>query len=311
VTGAAEAGLQLQYWNGTAWAQVRSSGGVAPVKDTIDNLDGTVSGGRFTVTFDGTSAPPVTSLTGTVFAPAGTANFTVSGSASPQTISPGETVAVAAIVTSSTASTVVVNVEVHDATNTKIFQQFFDDVTFAAGETKTFNVNWPVPATQTAGTYDVLVGVFDQPFEIPILDNTKVAQVTVQATATPTPTPTLTPTPTATTTPAGPCAPRPSVALTVRAIGGGRLEATIGAQTLPATPSNGLEQIVFTSLQNGAVQLGAGPVAPGATIPLGGASTITFIVTRQVAGQPTHVAFTVRDGCGEWPSFVGGGPTAF
>jgi hypothetical protein len=98
--------------------------------------------------------------------------------------------------------------------------------------------------------------------------------------------------------------------VTARAIGGGRLEATITAPAVSGT-TNGLTQIVFTPPQNGVVQLGPGPVSAGAAIPLGGAQTVTFIVTRPTAGQATHVAFTVRDSCGDWPSFVGGGPGAF
>jgi hypothetical protein len=66
VTGDAEAGVTLLYFNGTVWKPVLSSGGVAPAKDTTDDLDGTVSGGRFTVVFDNTSTPKITELTGTV-----------------------------------------------------------------------------------------------------------------------------------------------------------------------------------------------------------------------------------------------------
>lgn len=68
VTGAVEAGLQLRYWTGTSWAPVIGSGGAVPSKDTADNLDGTVSGGRFAVTFDNTSTPGIMDLKGTVFA---------------------------------------------------------------------------------------------------------------------------------------------------------------------------------------------------------------------------------------------------
>ncbi len=68
VTGSAEASLTLLYYTGTGWARVLSSGGAAPVKDTTDNLDGTVSGGRLTVKFDDTSTPLITQLTGTAFA---------------------------------------------------------------------------------------------------------------------------------------------------------------------------------------------------------------------------------------------------
>lgn len=48
---------------------MQSSGGTDPAKDTTDNLDNTVSGGRFQVTFDSSSTPGVTELTGTVFTP--------------------------------------------------------------------------------------------------------------------------------------------------------------------------------------------------------------------------------------------------
>jgi hypothetical protein len=67
ITGTTETSLTLLYFNGSAWQPVLSSGGVAPAKDTTDNLDGTVSGGKFTVTFDNTSTPTITNLVGTVF----------------------------------------------------------------------------------------------------------------------------------------------------------------------------------------------------------------------------------------------------
>lgn len=60
--------MVLDYWNGTSWNTVLSSGGSLPIKDTADNLDGTLSGGRFAVVFDSTSTPLLTGLTGTVFA---------------------------------------------------------------------------------------------------------------------------------------------------------------------------------------------------------------------------------------------------
>lgn len=68
VTGGAEAALILKFFNGSAWIDVLSSGGTAPAKNTQDNLDGTVSGGRFQVVFDNTSTPQITELNGTVFA---------------------------------------------------------------------------------------------------------------------------------------------------------------------------------------------------------------------------------------------------
>ena len=67
ITGTAEANLSLLYWNESYWAAVSSSGGTYPIKNTTDNLDGTVSGGRFTVKFDSTSTPKITDLLQTVF----------------------------------------------------------------------------------------------------------------------------------------------------------------------------------------------------------------------------------------------------
>jgi hypothetical protein len=65
---AKEAALTLFYYSGDVWVQVRSAGYSNPVKNTTDNLDGTISGGRFMVLFSSTSTPKVTELNGTFFA---------------------------------------------------------------------------------------------------------------------------------------------------------------------------------------------------------------------------------------------------
>ncbi|MCL4180026.1 MAG: PKD domain-containing protein [Verrucomicrobia bacterium] len=67
ITGGMENRVKLRYFNGVDWIPVLSSGGLPPAKDTTDNLDGTVSGGRFAVSFDMTSTPTVLELGGTVF----------------------------------------------------------------------------------------------------------------------------------------------------------------------------------------------------------------------------------------------------
>jgi hypothetical protein len=140
---------------------------------------------------------------------------------------------------------------------------------------------------------------------------TTVLHIADDDTSGPSPSPSPTPSPTPNPgEPPGPCNPRQNIQVTARAIGGGRLETTITAPTISGV-TNGLTQITFSSLQNGLVQFGSGPVSAGTTIPLGGAQTATFIVTQPAAGQATHVVFTVRDSCGDWPSFVGGGPGAF
>jgi hypothetical protein len=67
ISGAAETTLALQYFDGVSWQEVLTSGGAAPLKDTTDYVDGVACGGKFVVTFDATSTPKVTELTGTVF----------------------------------------------------------------------------------------------------------------------------------------------------------------------------------------------------------------------------------------------------
>jgi hypothetical protein len=198
----------------------------------------------------------------------------------------------------------VVDVEVHDAADTKIFQQYFENETFAAGQTRTYQVAWPVPASAHPGTYRVQVGVFSPGWGTVHVYNSNAAQVVVAAPG-PTPTP---PTPTAPGSPsASVCAPRPNVAVTTRTLGGGRIEATVRAGTLPGTPANGLEQIVVGAVQNGTVQVNGTTIGTGETVPLGGAASATLVVTRQAVGQSTMAPFTVRDRCGDWPSFVGAG----
>ncbi len=67
LAGAAESSVALNYWDGLDWTPVRGTNGSLPIKDTTDNLNGTVSGGRFRVVFGATSTPVITALTGTVF----------------------------------------------------------------------------------------------------------------------------------------------------------------------------------------------------------------------------------------------------
>jgi hypothetical protein len=98
--------------------------------------------------------------------------------------------------------------------------------------------------------------------------------------------------------PPEPCAPRPPVRLAVEPVGDGVLEVTVTAGEGALT---GLEVGDGT---NWAIE----PPAP-IQIPAG-ATEFTFRVRRTAPGA-VSVPFTVTDGCGEWPTFVGGGASAF
>jgi len=147
---------------------------------------------------------------------------------------------------------------------------------------------------------------------------------TLTTTATPTLTQTTTPTPTTTTTatstptiplPGPPaetfCSPRPRVIVSAAPTGPGVLTATLAAQTSAGTPANNLTSIRITQVVNAAVTVNGVPLTEGTGIPLPNLPGATLAVQRQVAGQASHVAFVVTDVCGDWPSFIGGGPGAF
>src|SRR5262249_27852316 len=149
---------------------------------------------------------------------------------------------------------------------------------------------------------------------------TPTATRTATATATATRTPTATATPPAATT-ATPtsttigCAPRPSVGVAALANGDSRLRVTLTAATNPGSATNRLTSGRFTRLDNADVEEFAGPppiTAPGTIALPSPATQTTFFVRRATAGQATTLHMDVMDGCpNPWPTFVGGGPSAF
>jgi len=111
------------------------------------------------------------------------------------------------------------------------------------------------------------------------------------------------------------CAPRPKVTVSTAQTGPGQLAVTITATTTPdvGSATNTIQSLRFASAQNSTISgtnVPAGSTG-GITVPLpGGTSTTTLVVQRTTAGQAFTVPFTIRDGCGDWPSFVGGGASA-
>ena len=135
---------------------------------------------------------------------------------------------------------------------------------------------------------------------------------TLTPTATLTPTPTITLTPTPTRTPFA-CGPRPTVGVNTVPVGGGRLQVTVTPNTAPATPNNRLYVLRLTIPANARVDVvnGPGDLVGQQDLPLGtGIQPIVFFVRRVAPGAITVTVLAV-DSCGEWPSFVGGGPNAF
>ena len=76
---------------------------------------------------------------------------------------------------------------------------------------------------------------------------------------------------------------------------------------------NTLRSITWGTMTNATVTLvGGGRVNSGQqTVLPAGARALVFLVGRPTAGQAATVRLTVVDACGNWPTFVGGGPDAF
>jgi hypothetical protein len=106
------------------------------------------------------------------------------------------------------------------------------------------------------------------------------------------------------------CGPRPKVQTTPVA-GGGKLQVHVETSATATLQNNPLKSVRFGALQNAKVTLNGQPMADNQTFtPPTTTFTLDFVVERVTPGQPTTVPFTVVDGCGEWPTFVGGGAAA-
>jgi hypothetical protein len=108
------------------------------------------------------------------------------------------------------------------------------------------------------------------------------------------------------------CTPRPKVGIQTTKQPGGVLRVTI-TSTSQAGATNTLKSFTWTSLANATVTVdGIGPASQGQVMAIpAGAQGVTFQVRQVTAGQPTTVRFTVADACGDWSTFVGGGPGAW
>lgn len=128
-----------------------------------------------------------------------------------------------------------------------------------------------------------------------------------------TPTPTVPPS-IGTPTPQSPCAPqRPQVRVTATPSGPGQLSVGVTVDRPSNAPNNTLRSLRFGAATNGLIDIGATVGSTGGitvSFPAGTRET-SFVVRRAAAGQPMTVPFIVVDDCGDWPTFVGGGPAAF
>src|SRR5262249_58800701 len=79
-------------------------------------------------------------------------------------------------------------------------------------------------------------------------------------------------------------------------------------------PTNALQALRFAPGTNTLLDLPGGPsgVTGSLAVPLpAGTTQTTFVVRQATAGQAATLPLVVVDGCGDWPTFVGGGASVF
>jgi photosystem II stability/assembly factor-like uncharacterized protein len=172
-------------------------------------------------------------------------------------------------------------------------------------------------STHGRGMWEALVaGPPASPTPTPTSTPTATRTPTATATPTRTATPAATNTPTLTPTPSATPFPKPNVGVSV-APGGGTLQSTITARDAGCGGGNNqLQSLVITRLSNATVDVATTPVTTVSTTPTtvnlpSHPAQIQLTVHRVTAGAPATVELTVNDGCGAWPTFVGGGAGAF
>lgn len=88
------------------------------------------------------------------------ASFTSTASSSTNSVNPGSPVTITANITSDSALSVLVDIEVADSSGNRDFQRLIDGQWFNAGQSRSFTATWQVPSGQPGGLYTVRVGVF-------------------------------------------------------------------------------------------------------------------------------------------------------
>ncbi|MBV9600760.1 MAG: hypothetical protein JOZ87_28440 [Chloroflexi bacterium] len=203
-----------------------------------------LSGGGSQATSTPTPIPTISTPTPTASIPA---TFTTSAVAAPTSSAPGQTVTLTTLVTASQTASVLVDVEVYDPSSNKVFQQAFDNQSFAAGQQRTFTSSWQVASGAPTGSYTIDVGVFSPGWGALLAWHSAAASESVgasapPATSTPTPLPTATNTPTRTPTPPPTNTPPPPTAAT--------LSFATGATVSPATVARGSASTIAVSVKS-------------------------------------------------------------
>ena len=111
---------------------------------------------------DAASSPPtpVPTTTSPLIPPNPDTGLTTDAAVSPSTVARGGVATTTAWVTSGTAATVLIAVEVYDPAGALVHEQSYDDQSFTTGQRRSYTVDWTVPPTEPLGAHTVRIGVF-------------------------------------------------------------------------------------------------------------------------------------------------------
>jgi hypothetical protein len=232
-----------------------------------------------TATLTTTPTSTAATLTPTPTAtPAASATYATGATVIPATSVAGQPVTITSSVTSSQASTALVDVEVYDASFTKVFQQAWDNQSFTANQPRSYSSTWQIPSAAATGVYSVDIGVFSPGWGTLYNWNAAAASIAVVAgTPVPTSTPTLPPTSTPTQTPTSTPTQTPTSTPT-------QTPTSTPTRTPTAQPTNTPLPTATSTRAPGVAFVTAARVSPTSLAP-GGAATITTSVTSATASN--------------------------
>jgi hypothetical protein len=88
------------------------------------------------------------------------AQWTTKANLSTSSLKRGATQTVSVLVTASSKSTALIDIEIYGPNGDKVFQKFYDNINFATGTPKTIKASWDTPSNVPTGTYSVRIGIF-------------------------------------------------------------------------------------------------------------------------------------------------------
>jgi hypothetical protein len=115
--------------------------------------------------------------------------------------------------------------------------------------------------------------------------------------------------------PTSDCTTRPRTTVRTQPIGNGRLQVTVEVGRPATAPSNIVRKVQIVRAENAQVEILGQTIGRdgGSATPTSANQGLSFTVVRQATNVsvPVTVPLVVTDDCGEWNTFVGGGPTSF